>query len=231
LVTNLGAAGSPLAPLNPLTTPLGGGVSSAGIALTGGGDLLKANLASGPVQQVTQQASNAIVPLTATVVQATQIFGSASTLGKPVDNGLQTIGGALVGAGNQVAGASGNVVAKDVGALIGKTGATVASLGGLVNGNAASGGNPLGSLAGAPGGLGGGLSGSAGGNSPLAPITGALNTGGASPLAPVINAVSSIAGGGNDALAPLTGALGNVGNSGSAGSQLTPVAGLLGGAH
>lgn len=180
-VTDLGAAGSPLAPLNPVTAPAGGSVSALGQVLQGAGGLVTIGTSSGPVQQVTQQTSNAIVPLASQVARGTQQVGSTTMLGTPLANALNTAGGGLGSAGGQIGAASSNPLAADVGNVVGAAGATVASAGGLVNG------------------------GSGGGSTnPLAPVTNTLGGGasGSNPLAPVTNALSSAASGNTTTCSP-----------------------------
>jgi hypothetical protein len=198
-----------LAPLNPVTAPAGSTVSAVGQVLQGAGGLVTIGTSSGPVQQVTQQLSNAIVPLAAQVAQGGQQVGAASMLGSPLAGGLNTAGSGLASAGGQVGAAGGNPVAADAGGVLGAVGATVASAGGLVNG------------------------GSGGGSAnPLAPVTSALGggaLGGSNPLAPITNALSGAAGGGNP-LAPITNALGGVTNAagGSGSNPLSTLTGVLG---
>ncbi|MGD7412922.1 collagen-like triple helix repeat-containing protein, partial [Ralstonia pseudosolanacearum] len=83
-VTDLGAAGSPLAPLNPVTAPAGSTVSALGQGLQGAGGLVTIATSSGPVQQVTQQTSNAVVPLASQTARGTQQVGSTTMLGGPL---------------------------------------------------------------------------------------------------------------------------------------------------
>lgn len=78
-VTDLGAAGST--------------VSALGQVLQGAGGLITIATSSGPVQQVTQQTSNAIVPLTSQTARGTQQVGSTTMLGGP----LATVTNALSG--------------------------------------------------------------------------------------------------------------------------------------
>lgn len=90
IVSDLGAAGSPLAPLNPVTSPVGSGVSALGQVMQGAGGLVTIGTSSGPVQQITQQTSNAIVPLSSQVAQGTQAVGSTTMLGGPLAGALNT---------------------------------------------------------------------------------------------------------------------------------------------
>ena len=117
-VSDLGAAGSPLAPLNPVTSPVGSGVSALGQVMQGAGGLVTIGTSSGPVQQITQQTSNAIVPLSSQVAQGTQQAGGATMLGGPLAGALNTVGSGLQSGGAQVGAAGGNPLTRDVGGVV-----------------------------------------------------------------------------------------------------------------
>ena len=192
----------------PISSPVGSGVSALGQVMQGAGGLVTIGTSSGPVQQITQQTSNAIVPLSSQVAQGTQQAGGATMLGGPLAGALNTVGGGLQSGGAQVGAAGGNPLTRDVGGVVGAVGATVASAGGLANGGGGGSTNPLAPITGA---LGGGLG---GGGNPLAPITGALSGAGGSgnPLAPITNALGGVTnttgGAGSNPLSTVTGALG-----------------------
>ncbi|TPQ37779.1 collagen-like triple helix repeat-containing protein [Cupriavidus pinatubonensis] len=134
-----------LSPLEPVTAPVGGAVQKVGMAVSYGGVKLGEALSAGPVAQLTEASSKAIVPLTTRLTDTTQTVRGATGLGMPVD-------GLLFRAGHNVAGGAGllaNSPAPAVSGLSGavtETGRTVAVAGGLVHGTPSGGGNPLGGL-------------------------------------------------------------------------------------
>ncbi|HDR8861349.1 TPA: collagen-like triple helix repeat-containing protein [Burkholderia territorii] len=241
LAQTIRALGSgPLAPLAPVTTPVGAALDTVAGGLGAAGNTLGATLASGAVQQVTQPLSSAVTPLVITAGQTTQQIGATTGLGQPVAGLLGQVGTALATTGSRMGSVSSQPAVGAVGAVVGALGNTVTNAGGLVNYNGPNGVAPIPgmivSLAGASvatvqngpssgssasGPLGGVLSGL--GSTPLGSLTGALGgttgAGAASPLAPVTNLVSTV-----------TGTLGGAaGGGGSSANPLAPVTSLLGG--
>ncbi|KWF34163.1 hypothetical protein WL88_11095 [Burkholderia diffusa] len=241
LAQTIRALGSgPLAPLAPVTTPVGAVLDTVAGGLGAAGNTVGATLASGAVQQVTQPLSSVVTPLVITADQATQQIGATTGLGQPVAGLLGQVGTALATTGSRMGAVSSQPAVGSVGALVGALGNTVTNAGGLVNYNGPNGVAPIPglivSLAGASvatvqngpsggsstsGPLGGVLSGL--GSTPLGSLTGALGgttgAGAASPLGPVTNLVSTVTG-------TLAGA---AGGAGSSANSLMPVTSLLGG--
>ncbi|SOZ39603.1 collagen-like triple helix repeat-containing protein [Cupriavidus neocaledonicus] len=178
LVQGLGT--EKLAPLAPLTTPVGGLVAKVGTVVQGGGDKLQTVLADGAVAQVTNSLSKVIVPLTSKVTDGTQTLGATTRLGGPADGLLYKVGNTVATGGSMLSQTQAPVVAP-LGGVVTEAGKTVAAVGVLVNGNGQGGdGNALGGLLGSlplvkPGsGDGGAVSGGAPGpvGALLAPVTG-----------------------------------------------------------
>ncbi|WP_175781581.1 collagen-like triple helix repeat-containing protein [Burkholderia anthina] len=236
----------PLAPLAPVTTPVGTVLDTVAGGLGAAGSMAGATLSSNAVWQVTQPLSAIVTPLVLSAGQATQQIGSATGLGQPVADLLGQVGGALSTAGWR----AGTVAAQPAvgpaspfigtaGGLVGALGNTVSNAAGLFNANGPNGVAPIpglivsvagasvttvkngpspgaGSNAGASGPLGGLLSGL--GSAPLGSVTGA-----ASPLAPVTSLVSTVTG-------TLGGVAGGAGSgAGAVANPLAPVTSLLGG--
>ncbi|MCP5804600.1 collagen-like triple helix repeat-containing protein, partial [Klebsiella pneumoniae] len=76
-------------------TPLAGVVTQVGQAVANGGSTLGTALSTGPVQQLTQQLSTAIIPITSQLTGATQTLGATSGLGSPGNTLLGQLGGAV----------------------------------------------------------------------------------------------------------------------------------------
>lgn len=183
-------------------------------------------MSTGPVEQLTQQLSTAIVPLTSQVIGGTQTLGATTGAGAPANSLLGTLGGAIANGGNTLTNANVPVVS-NLGSVVGALGNTVASLGGVAYSPNASSSNPLAPITGVLGGV-------AGGGSPLGAVTGVLGglggaAGGSRPLAPVSSGLGSVGGatGGSSLLAPVTSALGSLGSAAGGGSPLAPVTGVL----
>ncbi|KAB0632383.1 hypothetical protein F7R13_35445, partial [Burkholderia territorii] len=192
LAQTIRALGSgPLAPLAPVTTPVGAVLDTVAGGLGAAGNTVGATLASGAVQQVTQPLSSAVTPLVITAGQATQQIGATTGLGQPVAGLLGQVGTALATTGSRMGSVSSQPAVGAVGAVVGALGNTVTNAGGLVNYNGPNGVAPIPgmivSLAGASvatvqngpssgssasGPLGGVLSGL--GSTPLGSLTGAL---------------------------------------------------------
>ncbi|UIF89543.1 collagen-like triple helix repeat-containing protein [Cupriavidus sp. UYPR2.512] len=177
LVRGLGT--EKLAPLSPVTTPVGGLVRHVGIAVHDSSGKLHSVLSEGPVAQVTNSVSKVIVPLTSKVTDGTQTLGAGTHLGEPANGLLYKVGNTVAAGGSMISNTHAPVVSP-LGGVVTEAGKTVAAAGGLLNGQDHGGGNPLGGL------LnnlplaklgGGGEGGSAGGalgpvTSLLAPVTG-----------------------------------------------------------
>src|SRR5690606_35098438 len=166
----LGLPGQPV--LQPALASLG--VAVDGVVPLGLGDTLGG---------LGQSLDTIAAPVAGTATHLTQSIGDTVRIGQPVDALLNTVGGALAGAGTQLEGAA----PTGIGGLLGGVGAAVASAGGLLHagpGNTNPIGDTLSNLAGGvaalTGNLGGTLSGApAGGNNAgvgnlLAPVTNLL---------------------------------------------------------
>ncbi|QQX87496.1 collagen-like triple helix repeat-containing protein [Cupriavidus necator] len=199
-----------LAPLAPVTTPVGGLVRHVGIAVHDSSGKLHSVLSEGPVAQVTNSVSKVIVPLTSKVTDGTQTLGAVTHLGDPANGPLYMVGNTAAAGGSMISNTHAPVVSP-LGGVVSEAGKTVAAAGALLNGNGQGGGNPLGGLlnnlplAGAGGGYGG--DGGHGGN----PLGGVLYN---LPLAKVAGGGEGGSVGG--ALSPVT-------------ALLAPVTGLVGG--
>ncbi len=211
LVSGLGT--EKLAPLAPVTTPVGGLVRHVGIAVhdsSGKVHKLKSVLSEGPVAQVTNSVSKVIVPLTSKGTDGTQTLGAATHLGEPANGLLYKVGNTVAAGGSMISNTHAPVVSP-LGGVVTEAGKTVAAAGAILSGNGQGGGNPLGGLlsnlplAGAGGGYGG--DGGHGGNL----LGGVLNN---LPLAKVGGGGEGGSAGG--ALGPVT-------------ALLAPVTGLVGG--
>ncbi|CAN7684436.1 collagen-like triple helix repeat-containing protein [Cupriavidus necator] len=187
-----------LAPLAPVTTPVGGLVRHVGIAVHDSSGNLHSVLSEGPVAQVTNSVSKVIVPLTSKATDGTQTLGAVTHLGEPA-NGLLYKAGNTVAAGGSMISNTNTPVVSPLGGVVTEAGKTVAAAGALLNGNGQGGGNPLGGL----------LS-----NLPLAGAGGGYGGDGGNPLGGVLNnlPLAKVAGGGE---------------GGSAGGALSPVTALL----
>jgi len=168
-----------LAPLAPVTEPVGGLVRHVGIAVHDSSGKVHSVLSEGPVAQVTNSVSKVIVPLTSKVTDGTQTLGAVTHLGDPANGLLYKVGNTAAAGGSMISNSHAPVVSP-LGGVVTEAGKTVAAAGALLNGNGQGGGNPLGGvvnnlpLAKVAG---GGEGGSAGGAlSPvtalLAPVTG-----------------------------------------------------------
>ncbi|QUN26184.1 collagen-like triple helix repeat-containing protein [Cupriavidus sp. KK10] len=199
-----------LAPLAPVTEPVGGLVRHVGIAVHDSSGKVHSVLSEGPVAQVTNSVSKVIVPLTSKVTDGTQTLGAVTHLGDPANGLLYKVGNTAAAGGSMISNSHAPVVSP-LGGVVTEAGKTVAAAGALLNGNGQGGGNPLGGLlnnlplAGAGGGYGG--DGGHGGN----PLGGVVNN---LPLAKVAGGGEGGSAGG--ALSPVT-------------ALLAPVTGLVGG--
>ncbi|CAJ94981.1 Hemagglutinin transmembrane protein [Cupriavidus necator] len=145
LVSGLGT--EKLAPLAPVTTPVGGLVRHVGIAVHDGSYKLKSVLSEGPVAQVTNSVSKVIVPLTSKGTDGTQTLGAATHLGEPANGLLYKVGNTVAAGGSMISNTHAPVVSP-LGGVVTEAGKTVAAAGALLNGNGQGGGNPLGGLLG-----------------------------------------------------------------------------------
>ena len=230
LVANVGS--NRLRALAPVTAPVGGVVNRSGVAVSGLGSPLTDTLSTGPVEQITQTLSSAIVPLTSQATQLTQTAGTTSGLGRPVSGLLGIVGGAVMQVGDYVKAGSGVEVVDDVGNLVTATGNTVVIAGVLLSPNAGQAGDPVDAwVNGVPGFSYGVL-----GTSAVSPIVASLNPlyanglnglnglnganayGNGGLLSPVVNGVGGLVGG----------IAGNANGIGAA-SPLSPVTALIGG--
>lgn len=120
-ISDVGAAGSPLQPLNPLTTPVGAGVRNIGKTIEASSMLVTLSLSSGPAEQTTQSLSNAIIPIDA---QATQTLGQtpAASLANAAGNGIDPD----------------NPLVKDLDSPANGVGTAIAGSGSLVNSSSSS---------------------------------------------------------------------------------------------
>ncbi|MGR5402031.1 collagen-like triple helix repeat-containing protein, partial [Vibrio harveyi] len=84
--------------------------SQVGQAVANAGGTLGTALSTGPVEQVTQQLSSTVVPLTSQVTTTTQTLGNATGLGAPATNLLQTVGGTVANVGTSITGTNAPVV-------------------------------------------------------------------------------------------------------------------------
>jgi hypothetical protein len=208
LVQGLGT--EKLAPLAPLTTPVGGLVKHVGVAIQGGGDKLQSVLSDGAVAQVTESLSKVIVPLTSKVTDGTQTLGAATHLGEPANGLLYKVGNTVATGGSMLSNTQARVVSP-LGGVVTEAGKTVAAAGVLVNGNGSGGGNPLGGLL---------------NNLPLAGTGGAQGSDGSqggNPLGGLLNNLPLAKLGGSEGGSSGSGTLGSVG------APLAPVTGLVGG--
>ncbi|WP_425127590.1 collagen-like triple helix repeat-containing protein [Burkholderia arboris] len=173
----------PLAPLAPVTAPVGGLLDTVAGGLQGAGATLGSTLSSGPVQQATQAIGNAITPLVTTTGQLTQQVGTATGLGQPVAGLLGQVGAVITSAGVKVTSASSQPIVGALGQVAFAVGNTVTNAGGLVSPKGANGGVPVSGLVtsivggipatvvnGPGAGTGGGTA-SGGAGNPLAPVT------------------------------------------------------------
>jgi len=94
-ISDLGAASSPLQPLNPLTSQVGAGVSNAGKLVEAGGMLATLSASSGPGAQAARTLSTAVAPITNAMNQAAAANppsnlagGNASATGNSLAAGL-----------------------------------------------------------------------------------------------------------------------------------------------
>ncbi|EYS96827.1 hypothetical protein CF68_18375 [Cupriavidus sp. SK-4] len=215
-----------LAPLAPVTTPLGGLVRHVGIAVHDSSGKVHSVLSEGPVAQVTNSVSKVIVPLTSKVTDGTQTLGAVTHLGEPVHGLLHKVGHTVAAGGSMLSNTHAPVVSP-LGGVVTEAGKTVAAAGGLLNGHDHGGGNPLGGLLnhlplaggghGGDGGHGGNLLGGLLNNLPLAGAGGGHGGDGGhggNLLGGVLNNL------------PLA-KLGGGGEGGSAGGALGPVTALL----
>lgn len=239
LVSNLGA--TRLSALAPITTPVGALVGNTGEAISNLGQPLADGLSSGPVERITQTASNAIVPLTSRAATLTQTIGDATGIGAPANNLLARTGGA-VARGGQRLGNSGLPLLDDFGNVVIATGNTVSVAGVLLTRQPAGSGSPFNGL------LGGinMLNFSNGSAAPVTPLLASLigtpaggnggigAAGSVKLLTPVLNTAAgltagvtggSTAGGPGLAVATLIG--GNAGTPNSGANLLAPVGNLV----
>ncbi len=182
----------PLAPLAPITTPVGGLLDTVASGLRTGGATLDASLSSAPVQQATQVISTAITPLVTTAGHLTQQVGTATGLGQPVAGLLGQVGSAITLTGWKVTAASPQPIVGGVGDLVRAVGNTVTNVGGLVNPAGANGAVPISGLVtsvvgGIPATVHDGAATGTGGSTPLGGL--------ANPLAPVTSLVGGLLGG------------------------------------
>lgn len=256
-VGNGGLGGQPLSLLQPVTTPVLSLVDQVGVGVSNLGTAIGGQVTSDGVRQVTSATSEAIVPLAAAVMRATQEVGNTTGLGTPVNNLLVQVGGAVYNLGGRISNGAATPAAP-LGQIVSYTGSTVAALGGVVEykeGNGLGGGllAPVTALVGGLGGgaAGGGLGGIGGGTGGagrvLAPVTNVLGTlggagGGLGSIGSGLGGLGGGLGGGTGGggtgaagvLAPVTGLVGGVtggltGGTGSSSNLLTPVTNLLGG--
>ncbi|WP_011301512.1 collagen-like triple helix repeat-containing protein [Cupriavidus necator] len=134
-----------LSPLEPVTAPVGGAVQKVGMAVSYGGVKLGEALSAGPVAQLTEASSKAIVPLTTSLTDATQTAGGATGMGMPVDSLLFKVGHNVAAGAGLFANTPAPAVS-GLGGAVAETGKTMAVAGGLVHGAPSGGGNPLGGL-------------------------------------------------------------------------------------
>ncbi len=143
LVNGLGT--DKLAPLSPVTTPVGGLVTHVGIAVHDSSGKLHSVLSEGPVAQVTDSVSKVIVPLTSKVTDGTQTLGAGTHLGEPANGLLYKVGNTVAAGGSMISNTHAPVVSP-LGGVVTEAGKTVAAAGGLLTGPDHGGGNPLGGL-------------------------------------------------------------------------------------
>jgi hypothetical protein len=125
----VGAVGSgPLAPLAPVTVPVGGLVTQVSATASTLAAPVNSVLSSGPVQQITQTVGQAIVPLISTVNTLTQTVGNTTGLNQPVNSLLTAAGAGINTLGNASTGANVPVVGS-LGSVASAVGASVAGLG------------------------------------------------------------------------------------------------------
>lgn len=129
LVSNLGS--DQLAPLAPLTTPVGGLVTRVGEVVSDSSGPLQSVLSSIPVEQITQPLSNAIVPITSQLTMLTESVGTKTGLGQPIHNLLVTVGGKVATVGGLIEQSNVPVV-ENTGGVVVAVGNTVASIGSWV---------------------------------------------------------------------------------------------------